>query len=144
QFVRSLKFRADDSADALTWTVPDGWKKLPTSRERFAAFQLGDKLEVAVTQLGSNAASVPPNVNRWRGQLGLRPIGEVLIKKLTKEIAAGDVKGTLIDMSGPGGTKPPPVAAAMDDDEPGSTRRDRTANCASPNPKAGKRFRPPM
>jgi hypothetical protein len=60
------------------WTTPEGWAETPGSGMRAATFSMGDaseKLECSVIALpADNPASddyLLPNINRWRGQLGL-------------------------------------------------------------------------
>src|SRR5947208_3630045 len=73
---------------------------------------------------GLALAAVLPNVNRWRGQLGLPPVEEDQLKDFTKTITVGGVTtATRVDCTGVGGQvakapprpkpdKPAPPAAA--------------------------------
>jgi hypothetical protein len=76
-----------------TWKFPEHWKALPASGMRFASFAVQGQngtADVSVIKLGGMAGGVIDNVNRWRGQMGLPPVG------------AGDLAGssTKIDLSG--------------------------------------------
>ena len=60
------------------WTTPEGWTETPGSGMRAATFTMGtaaEKLECSVIALpAEDPASddyLLPNINRWRGQLGL-------------------------------------------------------------------------
>ena len=58
----------------VRWAVPVGWVVGDVRGFRVASFvvQDGDRiLDVSVSKLTSGAYSLLPNVNRWRGQLGL-------------------------------------------------------------------------
>jgi hypothetical protein len=58
----------------LQYQTPAGWRELPASGMRAAAFQIGDgdnKAEMTVIVLGGAAGGLLPNVNRWRDQVGL-------------------------------------------------------------------------
>jgi hypothetical protein len=111
-FVESFRF--EDKADSkATWTVPKGWKKdLNQPRKgafgREAAFRLpveeGDDLELTVVKLGreGQAGETLPNVNRWRGQLGLEPVSADELKGETKQLKVGGTEATLVDMKGTG------------------------------------------
>jgi hypothetical protein len=63
----------------LRWTLPAGWKEVPGGGPmRYATLTapVSGKLEVTVIRLPGPAGGELPNVNRWRNQLGLPPIGE--------------------------------------------------------------------
>lgn len=61
------------------WTTPSGWKELAGSGMRIATFdppQTAGKAQVTVVALPGDVGGELANVNRWRGQLALPPIGE--------------------------------------------------------------------
>jgi hypothetical protein len=65
----------------LKYESPDGWESLPASGIRKAAFRVADgPREAVVTVIDFPAASGPmladplANVNRWRGEVGLKPL----------------------------------------------------------------------
>ena len=73
---------------------------------RYATIHLGPKekpIELSVTMLGKEAAAILPNVNRWRGQLGLPPVDEAGLAALTKDIKVNDGTAVLVDMTGSAG-----------------------------------------
>lgn len=77
--VKSLKFSDDGEP---SWTLPDGWEQEPGSQFRFATLKIpsDDKpLELSVIPLPADDVDsieyILSNVNRWRGQLQLKPIG---------------------------------------------------------------------
>ncbi len=100
QLVRSAQF-PDKGEPPVTWTVPAGWQqKTSSERLRYATFRVGKTgLELIVTHLGREAGEVLPNVNRWRGQLGLGPITEGELAPLKHEFQANGHTVTLIDMA---------------------------------------------
>jgi hypothetical protein len=116
-FVRSLKF-ADDGDP--TWTLPEGWRRLPGSGMRFATLQIGGgekPVELTVIMLamppGDVSAYILSNVNRWRDQLGLRQITPEQLPASTSVIDVGDTRATLVDLEGKSasaGTRRPPFA----------------------------------
>src|SRR5688572_13881904 len=70
-----------------TWTVPAGWKELPSQQMRFAAFAVApDRPEVVMTvvPLGGASGGLAANINRWEGQIGLPPTPETEIAKVTR------------------------------------------------------------
>ena len=108
QFIQSIRFPAADD-DRIIWTVPEGWKEEGPKEFRYRTFHLGTKdkpLELTVFKFAGRAGSTLDNVNRWRGRdLGLEDIGLIELSHYTKTIQVGDVKATLVDMTGPGAPK---------------------------------------
>ena len=70
----------NDKANSI-WTIPPDWQALPPSQFLLAEFAItgtnGAKAEVNVAEMGGEGGGLLANVNRWRGQLGLRPISEI-------------------------------------------------------------------
>jgi hypothetical protein len=126
EFVKSVTFA---SSDKPSWTLPEGWKERPGSEFRFATIQLplsaadGKPLEIAVSSAGG---TVLDNVNRWRGQVGLKRIELDELASTTTRFQASERDGTLVVLvgtavgggmgAGPfaaaagGGSAPPPLA----------------------------------
>jgi hypothetical protein len=94
-------------ATGLTFTTPEGWRKVTTtSSMRVADFSLphadGDSedAELVVYYFGGQAGSVDANIQRWVGQMqqpGGRASSQVA-KKQTRKVNGLDV--TLLDLSG--------------------------------------------
>lgn len=66
---------------SLKWTLPKGWSEVPGEGMRFATFKspVSGRHEATVVVLPGAAGGELANVNRWRGQIGLGPIGEVAL-----------------------------------------------------------------
>ncbi len=65
------------------WTVPRGWQEVSAGSFLIAKFTIaGDggsaPATVNVSQSTGDGGGLMPNVNRWRGQLGLPPVNEAL------------------------------------------------------------------
>ena len=64
----------------LRWTVPADWQSKPASSLRKATFVIpgagGASAELAVSAFPGNVGGELANVNRWRGQFQLPPLGE--------------------------------------------------------------------
>lgn len=61
------------------WTPPAGWREAAGSGMRIATLtppQASGKAEVTVVALPGDVGGELANVNRWRGQLALPPVGE--------------------------------------------------------------------
>jgi hypothetical protein len=62
-------------AEALKWTLPKGWSQTFPGGMRFATFKVPGtgKIDGSVVTLPGDSGGELPNVNRWRGQIGLGP-----------------------------------------------------------------------
>lgn len=69
---------AEDEVPVPTWSVPAGWTKLDQQKPmRYATFVAGEgatKVEVVLSTFPGDVGGLIPNINRWRGQVGLGPI----------------------------------------------------------------------
>jgi hypothetical protein len=86
--------QASDGEAGLRWTLPAGWKEAPGGGAmRYATLTapVTGKLEVTVIRLPGPAGGELANVNRWRNQIGLPPIGEADLPAARKVVttAAG-------------------------------------------------------
>ena len=68
----------------LIWEKPASWIPSEGSSMRLASFAIpysGGTGDLSVIQLGGDGGGLKSNVNRWRGQLNLEPIGLFEIEK---------------------------------------------------------------
>ena len=74
------------AADLPTWTVPADWQPAPLEQFLVAKYVIsgpgGEQAAVNVSSLGGDGGGLLPNVNRWRGQLGLAPVTDADVAKL--------------------------------------------------------------
>jgi hypothetical protein len=111
QFLKSVSFAgnapmqiapaptAPNEGGKSIWTIPPDWKQINPGVMLLAKFSItsGDgKAEVNVSSLAGEGGGLAANVNRWRGQLGLPPISEIL----TSSIDVAGSKAEVVDMSG--------------------------------------------
>jgi hypothetical protein len=87
------------------WKAPSGWKEDAGTGMRMATLWVpsdGKPLEMSVNALpwSGTEADLVTNVNRWRGQMQLQPIGPKQLKDAISEIKAGDATITLVDLRG--------------------------------------------
>jgi hypothetical protein len=87
------------------WTTPSGWKEEPGTGMRTATLFIptDDKpLEMSVTALpwGGSQAELLSNVNRWRGQMELEPIGPQQLDDVISEVKSGEATVTVVELSG--------------------------------------------
>jgi hypothetical protein len=94
----------DTSAVPLTWTPPDGWSSVPPSEMRVASFKVtganGKTADVSIVPLPGMAGGDAPNVNRWRGQVGLAPATDDEIQSSAENIEAAGEPAALYDVGG--------------------------------------------
>jgi hypothetical protein len=96
--VQSLKF-ADP--DLPKWKLPDGWIE-EAPKKQFILKNLrpaDDAKNIAVTVSRAGGGELP-NINRWRGQLGLPPAGKDDLAGFSKEIEVDGRKGRIVDLVG--------------------------------------------
>jgi len=111
QLIESLRFAGDEGGGHPTWSTPQGWRLGAESAGRFATLILptDPPLETTISALPPHSGDLLSNVNRWRGQLGLRPTGTPALPTMTREIELNGVSATLVDLRSEGGG----VAAPM-------------------------------
>jgi hypothetical protein len=86
------------------WSIPSGWKEVAGGQFLVAKFQLageGDaQAAVNVSMSAGDGGGLAGNVNRWRGQLGLSPLGpdELATQVVNVDTPAG--KAMFVEMSG--------------------------------------------
>jgi hypothetical protein len=70
--------------EKLAWTLPKGWTEAKGSGMRYATLQpsVQGKTEVSIVMLTGTVGGELANVNRWRGQIGLKAVDEAALPKL--------------------------------------------------------------
>jgi hypothetical protein len=67
------------SGPGLGWTAPATWAAKPASMMRKATYAIsaaGATADLAITAFPGDVGGDAANVNRWRGQVGLPPVGD--------------------------------------------------------------------
>lgn len=98
------------SGPSLVWEVPTGWRTGPERPMRKATLLVPDENggpggEIAVTAFPGDVGGNLANVNRWRQQLTLPPIGEAELGGALQHLDVGALHVDLVDITGP--SKPP-------------------------------------
>ena len=93
-------------SDGPTWTLPSGWSEhsVGASSVRYATFYIGsgrERTEVALTRFPGTVGGTLANVNRWRDQAGLGPIGPTELESNIQRIDANGMEAVLVDAKGP-------------------------------------------
>lgn len=92
------------TGDGISWETPEGWTpKQGSSEFRFAEINLGDELVLVVSRFPGNVGGTLANVNRWRGQLQLPPIGAAELEKAVKKVQAGEATALVADIKNEAG-----------------------------------------
>lgn len=90
---------------SVTWQLPEGWALVRGSSARYATIAVngedGAKGELAVTHFPGDVGGDLANVNRWRGQIGLKSIDEKALASEMEQVAAGSKTIKVIDATGP-------------------------------------------
>ncbi len=86
---------------AHRWNPPAGWEPQQPGPMQDAKFlAAGGKATVTISIFTGPTGGVLPNVNRWRGQLGLPAIEEKALPPLLAPLDLPDTKANLVDMTG--------------------------------------------
>ncbi|HEY1791458.1 MAG TPA: hypothetical protein VGG34_00955 [Opitutaceae bacterium] len=95
------------SGDDLTWTAPAGWQQKPASAMRKATFMVpgaGAGSELSITAFPGDVGGELANVNRWRGQAGLRPLGAQDLDSSVTHVQANGLRFTIVELEPPSGS----------------------------------------
>jgi hypothetical protein len=87
----------------LTYQTPEGWTELPAGQMRLASFKVqadGKVADVSVIPLPGVAGGDLPNVNRWRGQVGLGDLTEEELAKAATKLEIAGQPALLHEMAG--------------------------------------------
>ena len=95
-------------APPVHWTTPPGWHEhAETNPSRLATLHVGShddagaRAEVTITRFPGDVGGLLPNINRWRGQLGLQPVSELSQQPL-EPLQVDGTEASLVDIQGPG------------------------------------------
>lgn len=85
------------------WTVPASWQSQtpgPMQLAKFAATNAeGGKADITVVALPGDAGGKLPNVNRWRGQIGLPPVEAAELEKRLIPLEVPGAQTYLVEMA---------------------------------------------
>lgn len=94
---------ASTSAGRPDWTTPGHWEEQRAGMMQLAKYNAageGGATEITVVRMGGAAGGIPPNVNRWLGQVGLSSVSDDEANAMAKpvELPAGD--GRIVELAG--------------------------------------------
>jgi len=104
-----------NGAAKLDWTLPKDWTQTLTGGVRYATLKppVSGNLDVSVVELAGTAGGELPNVNRWRGQIGLPPLEPDALPQARKAIVSKAGTVSLYDFTGEGTQKSRLVAGLL-------------------------------
>ena len=103
----------------LSWKTPEGWTEAAPSAMRVGSFKIKGKddkaADLSIIPLGGAAGGEAANVNRWRGQIGLKPMSADEIKRLAQSVEVAGQPAEMYELSGrdPGSGEPMGILAAI-------------------------------
>lgn len=102
----SMQSSAGDSGDGPDWKPAAHWSKQAPGMMQMAKYSAtgeGGAAEISVSRLGGMAGGLGPNINRWRGQLGLSSVTDAEADQLAKPIEVKGGAARVIDLAGESG-----------------------------------------
>jgi hypothetical protein len=96
---------AESSPQKAPWVVPEGWAEKPsTSGSRIASYSIASKdgrsAEVSVSALSGTGGGALDNVNLWRGQIGLGPVTQEELSKISRVVRIGSREAVSYELAG--------------------------------------------
>lgn len=93
-----------ETSGKIDWKLPEGWRQVPGERPmRAATLEVGQgdqRLEIVVSVFPGDAGGLAANVNRWRGQVNLPPLGDAELLKSLESFSNTGVTGYIVDLLG--------------------------------------------
>lgn len=83
------------------WTAPAHWQELAPGMMQVAKFSVPadqGQAEITVSVLAGDAGGRDPNVNRWRGQMGLPPLDGTELSRSLLPLEIPDAKSYAVDL----------------------------------------------
>jgi hypothetical protein len=90
----------------LKWTAPAGWEAKPLSAMRKGSFRVkagGGEADVSITAFPGATGGLEANLNRWRGQVGLAPLGDAEVVATAERFEANGLQFYVVDYKGSAG-----------------------------------------
>jgi hypothetical protein len=99
----------------LTWTAPAGWTQKPDMPMRKATYGVpaeAGEAELAITAFPNSVGGELANLNRWRGQMQLPPVGESELGQAFTRLEHNGLHIAVVDLANPS-ANPQRMLAAM-------------------------------
>lgn len=83
------------------WAAPEGWAVQDPGSVRRASFTAAEgSVDISVTAFPGAVGGLLANVNRWRQQVGLAPVGQARLRTLTTEVEVDGQAAHLVTLTG--------------------------------------------
>lgn len=96
---------ATASGANLQWTAPAHWAAKTGSSMRKGSYAIrgdGGEADMAITAFPGDVGGDLANLNRWRGQIGLPPVGQAEFESSTQHVDRNGLHMTVVDIVGTG------------------------------------------
>ncbi|MBA4138304.1 MAG: hypothetical protein C0518_13410 [Opitutus sp.] len=95
--------------NALTWTAPAHWQQKAPGSVRKGSYAItgeGNATgDLSITAFPGDTGGLHANVNRWRGQIGLGPVGNAEVEAGIEHIDMNGLHADFVDLTGPNGIR---------------------------------------
>ena len=84
------------------WEAPPHWQLQPAKTMVIASYTIpaeGGKADVAISAFPGDVGGLTANLTRWRRQMGLGPVAEADVSKLTSPLDVGGTAATFVEMT---------------------------------------------
>lgn len=102
--------------NALTWTAPMQWQERAPGSIRKGSYTIpgdGANGDLSITAFPGDTGGLHANVNRWRGQIGLAPVGNAEVEKSVEHLDVNGLHIDLVEMVGTSGNPPNRLLGAI-------------------------------
>lgn len=106
---------ATAGGSGLAWTAPASWKAKPVSSMRKGSYGVsgaGGEADLSITAFPGDVGGEIANINRWRGQISLPPLGDTEAAAAVSRMTQGSLTLTVVDFTGTG-ANPQRILGAM-------------------------------
>jgi hypothetical protein len=105
------------TGEGLTWTAPAEWHAKPLSTMRKGSYAVtgadGAEADLSITAFPGDVGGELANVNRWRGQLQLGPLGEAELAGATTSVNHNGLTFVVVDIANPSASSPQRILGAF-------------------------------
>ena len=90
---------------SLTWSAPASWERKPASAMRRGSYAVrgpgGSVADISITAFPGDVGGELANINRWRGQVGLAPLGEAGLPGAAERFEHNGLRFAVVDLAAP-------------------------------------------
>lgn len=114
-----------------SWEAPQSWSEKPGTQFRTASFSAGEGVElVDISVIGLPPSDIYENINRWRNQVGLKPLSNDELQKTIQSVQSKSGEMNWVDLD-----KNAPVTDVGVESKPETQPQPETPPQPQPQPK---------